>query len=311
MHIEDVKKILDSFYSRVKGPLSLNILGGEPTQYSKFKEALVLIVSDEYNKYVKNNLLISNFLFNKDILDSIIAIDSKTRLSFLVNGMELDEYNRINLFKHNLEAIGKTHMGAAVTNKALSITIAITLADNRSVEYHKQYISFLEEQGVFELVARIRIGIDLSNSDIINNKKYGVIIKKYYDAGRRYNIPSVFDCQVPPCVFEDIVIDEFFDITKDSFLNNLVAYTNVHKNFTCTAPAFDVLPDLKAEFCYQTIGKVEPMLNIFEHSRLMDAKNEFMNKYKAVHKPPTNEECLSCRYYPNVCSGLCLGCAKG
>ena len=303
MDIDDAKMLLDNFYSRPKGPPNIKILGGEPTQYSKFPEVLAMILSDEYNKYPRQSLLVSNILFNEATLNTILDTDINRRLTFLVNGMELDERNRINLFKHNVAALGNVYNG---------VSIAITLADNKSLEYHKQYIKFLDESGVMLSVGNVRIGLDLSNTNIINNKKYGEIIKAYYELAIKYKAGMNFDCQVPPCVFDKNDINDFLHgDPKNTFLSTIIDINNPNKTFNCTTPAVDVMPDLKAEFCYQTIDTIAPITNIMEYGKLLDVKQAFMSSYYDTMKIPSNVECTSCTFFQSVCSGLCMGCTKG
>jgi len=293
MDISNVKKLMDNFYSREKGPTNLKLLGGEPTQYSKFPEALSMALAPEYNQYERTTLLVSNILFNSTVLKTILDTDVDRKLSLLVNGMELDEYNRINLFKHNITELGKVYD---------TLSIAITLADNKSLEYHKKYIEFLDESGVINSVSSIRLGIDLSNTNIINNKKYGEIIKAYFELALKYNVTSHFDCQIPPCVFESNEIKHLIDI-------GFISPERQEKTFNCFAPPLDIMPDLKTEFCYQTIGIIAPVLNILDYTKLLDLKNDMMDSYEETHKKINQpDECLNCEHYDVLCRGLCVGC---
>ena len=94
MSIEKVGELLDHF--DVKGSREeVTILGGEPTQHSNFIGLMDYIISRGY----KVNL-VSNLLFGKRTLD-YITTNIRHIQWVLPNGAELDEKNRLNLFKKN------------------------------------------------------------------------------------------------------------------------------------------------------------------------------------------------------------------
>lgn len=301
MSMEDVVKVFDNFFSRTMGPPSVKLLGGEPTQYSNFEEVLDLSLSDKYNLYPRATVLVSNLLFNKATQEAITKHAGDKKLALLVNGMELDINNRMGVFGTNLNAIVA---GGHYTS------LAMTLSDEATLEYHQNYIKFLIETNVFSAVNDIRIGLDLNNESIINNKKYGQIITEYKKVATQYKLTISFDCQVPPCVFEDSVIEEFVSSDgSEGLLAGIVKPESINKAFNCFTTAVDIMPDLSAEFCYQTIGKIPKIPNVLEFKKGKDVKSYYNATYANMKDAaPESSVCHDCRYYLKLCNGLCLGC---
>ena len=262
----------------------LKLLGGEPTQHSKFTEIIELIEGTG----VKVRL-ISNMLFPTKIRE-FLSKRTNSLSGILCNGMELDEHNRMKLFKKNISVFGEI-------NKRGEMAIALTIDANSTVEKYRDYIRFLKEELQSDFPQWVRVGLDLSGMYILNNTYLGDIIRVIDE-----EIPEpkniVFDCQVPPCIWG---YDPY------TTLNNFVGLHN-----SCDQVCLDIFKDGSAAHCYQAQNlKID---NIFDYKTQGDLYYAFRKMYKQKEKEeyPVPDVCQSCKYYhDNKCNGICIGCHLG
>ena len=278
MSPEKVKNILDKF---AKDKKVINILGGEPTLNPHFKE-----IVDEIIKRNKKILLISNFLFNKEILGYLLSLDSKVFQAVLANGSELDKLNRIDLFKNNYSKFMEIHQNV---NLALSLTVV------NGVDY-EQYYNFLKDNLI---IKRLRLGLDLKDKSLINNHQLGdsmfFFLKKYMN--REFELNA--DCQIPFCIFKEELWDKYEQYLMD--------FCDCYR--TCLGVAADLLPNGKVLYCFQT-KDVNIDSDNFESYK--NAKRELQKKYNKIMREKTIiPECEECDFYlSHLCNSLCLGCRK-
>jgi organic radical activating enzyme len=299
MDFNTIVKILDEFPEA-----DIRLLGGEPTQYSRFNDVIDLLKSRNRPYY-----LISNLLFSKDVCNKILEYPPEW---LMCNGMELNEKNRITLFNNNWDIL-KDHT---------QLDIAITLSESTDRDTIINYLEWLTTKlGRLQL---IRIGLDLSGSYLINNKTVGGIINdiggfmktealkefpeyidKYTNETNQNLIDHVFnpatlaynlkfDCQIPPCIF---------DTSKPTLKFNYSGMSAI-----CNKTAVDVFKGGTAIHCYPASDI--SIQNVFEHNTEMDIAKRLRGIYKTAEK---NEliasECNECDYYLfSHCAGLCLGC---
>tara|TARA_B100000959_G_scaffold37632_1_gene36337 strand:- start:958 stop:1935 length:978 start_codon:yes stop_codon:yes gene_type:complete len=276
---------VDRLFNQFSDIDSVNILGGEPTQHPKFTQ-IIDKVAIEYNTQY---MLISNLLFPKRILEWIVK-NRINRTGILANGMELTtKDSRFKLYKKNWNTIYNESNGE-------DICIAITIAKNHSPEYFKEYFKILKNE--LAGIPTIRIGLDLSNTDIINNTMYGDSIRAIQEELPVSSI--IFDCQIPPCIFN-------YDLNK--VLHN---YSNM--DYLCNNVALDIFYDSSAIFgyCVQNIRTED----IFDYDSTNELKLEFRRQYKEQERETLYKEisdvCKSCGYYSdNTCNSLCMGCHSG
>ena len=101
MSLVTVKSIIDKLLIEIPSGGHLSLLGGEPTKYTYFKEALEMCND---SKIIVN--LISNFLFPESILNILKdTINRKQDINFLINATELRENNRMEIFSKNYNEI--------------------------------------------------------------------------------------------------------------------------------------------------------------------------------------------------------------
>ena len=277
---------IDKLFSHFKQTMGgVNILGGEPTQHSKFTE-IIDKISLQYNlRY----LLISNLLFPNRILEWLVD-NYHNRHGILANGMEMFAADsRFRLFAKNWNKLFLEH------SNIYEIIIALTIAKNHTPEYFSNYMKALKNE--LADIPYIRIGIDLSNMEIINNTMYGDCIRAIQEEYPKSSI--MFDCQIPPCIF--------------NYDPNKVLYSFSNMSALCDKPPVDVFADGSAiyGFCVQHI-EVD---DVFAYDTMYDLNREFRTQYKEKEREQLKEipnVCKTCDYYlENTCNSLCLGCSSG
>jgi hypothetical protein len=272
MSLEMIEKITTKF------PLvKYSMLGGEPTQHSQFSEIL--------NFFSRKKLeaeLITNLLFNKEILNTIIShLDIFWNMSILANAMELDTSNRLDVWKYNYITLEENNY---------SCCLAITITKN-NINSIVEYIKNLYNEVQFKY---LRLGIDLcGNAEwIVNNKSIGKVFEYMDQYGQYQGFHFVSDCQVPPCIN-----------------NEGIKLWHGSNTLPCDVfPPADVFPDGAISYCYPLKEDVK-LNSIFNYNSVGDIMRELIYRYVDLHrktKLPT--ECYKCEYYEsNICQGVCLG----
>lgn len=288
MSIETFAKALDHV-NHHKYDGQVKILGGEPTQHSNFKG----MIQEVINRGLKVDL-ISNFLFDSDTRDFIIENIEHFNW-FLPNAMELDQSNRMKLFKKNYMAIYeaiKAHHGIDPEKNA-RIFLAYTLSSDYEETY--KYLIWLIKE-LDGKVPCIRLGINLTGSYVLHNKKLGAAIDRIMNLAQMNRFYVYFDCQVPPCIFN----------TPREFATYVEP-----KDGTCGWYPTDMFPDGTMIRCYPTKSEIK-LKTIFDYANVEEIKaelnREYVDKYKEIGTP---KECLECPHYKVRCNGICLGCTIG
>lgn len=275
MSLDFINKLIDNF-PEING---FKLLGGEPTSHSKFIEILNLL--DKRNKKYE---LISNLLFSENILENILKRKNNCQ-SILANGMELYG-DKFELFIKNWNELKNN----------FEIYFAFTITQYHTIEYFEKYCTLLKEK--LHNIEHIRIGLDLNGDYIINNKQIGEIVKTIWNILADENTNIVFDCDVPPCIFD-------YSIEKLQFMTP----NKYYYNSSCEGPIMDILHDGKVIYCYPLQDlKID---NIFDYDNMSDVFVDFSKSYydkKRKIKP--HVDCLKCDYYKKSCHGLCLACIK-
>ncbi len=294
MSLDDIKEILYKFPQTTS---AVRLLGGEPTQHPQFTEILEELL---FKRETEHLFIISNFLFDKKILDYFVYIlrdkNLRSKVSFLANGTELNIKNRMPVFKRNYETLYDIYNARGVNG----ITLTTTLTEYNDFDYYKKYFKWIYSE-LNRKVKKLRFGIDLSSTKIINNTKYGDIIYHLYsEYVLKEKIAINADCIVPQCVFSD----DLKNNKQDLFFSNTVEDLKP----TCTGCVMDVFPDMSAIYCYQASEcKVDNILEFPTGDAICNSLNEqYQNEIKKYQVP---QDCLNCICYKNeTCKGLCIGC---
>ena len=293
MSLETIGTILDKTYTGDASRISL--LGGEPTQHSRFAEILDLCYTKKFKV-----LLISNFLFNEQTLQKLLQIiaDPDKNLSFLINATELRIGTRMETFARNYNTILQ-----AVTdhNKTDSLTCGLTLdGELLTQEGFDNYLGFLQ-QSLTEIPA-MRFSLNYPGSldgkekfYFLNNKEFGdhiyYVVRRLLYAG----ITPVFDCISFPCMYRTPKIARF-----------IRAYIEKDNGYICQGAPADYLTDGTVRYCFPTLSI---SVNGAKYKTDQSIRSALKNKYDEVLKRATlPEPCITCEYKrEGTCHGPCLG----
>ena len=282
---------IDRFLKHFSDSISyINLLGGEPTQHRNFTKIIEKLI-----KYNVEYQLTSNLLFSKSIL-KFLSKNTKCRRGLSPNGMELfEKRNRFKTFKRNYNELCKTSKTFYGNNEVIMdrLVLAFTLSQKSTPELFKKYINTLKNE--LTDMSIIRIGLDLSNTDIANNTIYGDTIRAIQEELPRCSIK--FDCQIPPCIF--------------NYDPNKILYRYVYMFSSCVFASMDIFYDKSCIMCFQT--RHIKVNNIFDFNSMLELKKELRTQYKEKERSvDILKVCRSCYYYlDNQCHSLCVGCYTG
>jgi|6_EtaG_2_1085325.scaffolds.fasta_scaffold69033_2 organic radical activating enzyme len=266
----------------------INLLGGEPTQHRNFTKIIEKLI-----KYNVKYQLTTNLLFSKSIL-KFLSKNTKCRGGFLVNGMELfEKRNRFKTFKRNYNELCKTSRTFNDNNEMGGSVLAFTLSQKSTPELFKKYINTLKNE--LTDISVIRIGLDLSNTDIANNTMYGDTIRAIQEELPRCSIK--FDCQIPRCIF--------------NYEPNKILYSYCFLFSNCISAPVDIFYDKSCIMCFQT--RHIKVNNIFDFNSMKELRKELRTQYKEKERSvDILKVCKTCDYYlDNQCNSLCVGCYTG
>ena len=300
MSIEKVGELLDHF--DVKGSREeVTILGGEPTQHSNFIGLMDYIISRGY----KVNL-VSNLLFGKRTLD-YITTNIRHIQWVLPNGAELDEKNRLNLFKKNYLSLYTAYANTWGFEENPRLFIALTLSSDWEERKMYDYVKWLYHALDGKLNA-IRLGLDLTGTYLINNKEMGKEVTKILKFGMYNNIRVTSDCQVPPCLWEGKTKESIIQNSFDFATFKVKGYDKI-----CGFMPLDIFPDGSSIHCYplQDKVKIDNVLKISGENNILTLRDEFDDIYRDNHKNyKIPQDCLDCVFYKTECNGICGGCLE-
>lgn len=294
-------ELLKSLIKEMPKNEPVRLLGGEPTDYSYFKE-LMLFIKEEH----RHCLLISNFLFDKDILQFLIDYKStpEFNLGFLINSSYLLENKKnADKFIENYNSIYSVSRDMG-TEESLACGITIE-PDKFSVEYYLEYIDFLVKNLIKVEQIRLSLAFPDSNDNkeewrkkVLNNKKIGKyflhLTKKCIEKG----IAPLSDCILLPCFFETKEELKYIRRFYKEFKSICVS-TNV------IGPT-DLLPDGTAIFCFPTLNSIFTNYNKENINNISSNLTQlYLEKEKNINLP---EECKKCNFLKtNSCHGPCIG----
>lgn len=285
MSLDFIDRFLNHFSDSISHIL---LLGGEPTQHRNFTKIIEKLI--RYNVKYK---LVSNLLFSKSTLE-FLSKNTKCRRGLLANGMELfEKRNRFETFKRNYNELCKTSFSSPVDDEDNSLVLAFTLSQKSTPELFRKYINTLKNE--LTDMSIIRIGLDLSNTDIANNTIYGDTIRAIQEELPRCSIR--FDCQIPPCIF--------------NYDPNKILYRYVYMFSSCVSASMDIFYDKSCIMCFQT--RHIKVNNIFDFNSMLELRKELRTQYKEKERSvDILKVCRSCYYYlDNQCHSLCVGCYTG
>ena len=301
MSIDMAEKLI-THYKIKDNREEITILGGEPTQHSNFSGLIDYILS----KGLKVNL-VSNLLFGNTIKDYLIN-NIRNIKWMLPNAAELDEKNRLPIFKKNYLELYHAYQNTWGFEESPRLYLALTISSDWEKRNIYEYIKWLY-LSLDGKVNAIRLGIDLTGTYLLNNKELGNEITKILKFGKYNDILITSDCQVPPCLWEGK--------TKEAVYENSLGFATfkmANYDTICGYMPLDVFPDGSSIHCYplQDKVKIDNVLSIVGEDRPQSLRDTFDNLYIENHKNYTLPTiCQECTFYPNDCNGICGGCLEG
>ena len=298
----DMVENLINHYNIKDNREEITILGGEPTQHSNFSGLIDYI----FSKGIKVNL-VSNLLFGNTIKDYLIN-NIRNIKWMLPNAAELDEKNRLPIFKKNYLELYHAYQNTWGFEESPRLYLALTISSDWEQRNLYEYIKWLYLALDGKMNA-IRLGIDLTGTYLLNNKELGNEITKILKFGKYNDILITSDCQVPPCLWEGK--------TKEAVYENSLGFATfkmANYDTICGYMPLDVFPDGSSIHCYplQDKVKIDNVLSIVGEDRPQSLRDTFDNLYIENHKNYTLPTiCQECTFYPNDCNGICGGCLEG
>lgn len=288
---------LDQF-SRLVDQCHINhvkLLGGEPTQHPNFPE--ILSILEGKNKSIT---LISNFLFKEPILRAILdCLRRGTNLGFLVNSTDLDQRNRLDIFKHNYKTLYNFLYPRNLEEK---LNCGITIYEGNNLDYYINYLELLKTN--LPKIERLRISINFPGNDedkgpekIINRTDLGEIMLGVITWCLNNFITPSIDCCYFPCLFKN----------KEEL--KIVQKFTEKSRCRCGhegAPA-DIFPDETVSFCYPLKNKIA--LNFQDYHSDREVNKALVTEYQIVKSlVEVPEACKTCQFFEcGMCEGPCLG----
>jgi len=265
MSLEFIERVLDHFPLR-----TVKLLGGEPTEHSKFREIVALLDSRR-----QDFSLISNMLFDERMMD-FLRLHSDMHI--LANAMELDKGKRVEVWRRNVEAIPTGSM-------------AFTISEGDTIEKWETYLKFLKSN-MRGLPRGVRVGLDLSGDWLLCNTVVGDIVKTIRSHFPHPRHDLYLDCQFPRCIWS-------FDPQELHMLDG---------RFVCPNPALDVFHDGSIIYCYP--ASHFRLDDIFSYATVNDMAKDLRLQYQAAQRqhelPDVCKQCHHLLWW--YCKGLCEGC---
>lgn len=283
MTVDDVKSLIGRTYP----DLPIKLIGGEPTRNTHFLEIL------EYLKTVENPLvLISNFIFNKEILDALKVFSEVKGLNCLTNVSEMSD-GTFDLVSKNIESL---------TESGAKIKLGYTVMPDNKFSYYEEFLNKYKDI-LKDNFTEARISLPLPNPEVdyesmyfYHNYEYVDMIIKFIKWGMKNSVKFNLDCGLYPCMIKD-------DSTKKYLENWLTDF-----KFGCFEkdgiPPADVIDTNTVQYCYP--GKnVRVDMSKHDDMRSVYAELNLRKNLKLLKGLP--QECKECEFFNKECKGPCLG----
>ncbi|MBU1031099.1 MAG: glycosyltransferase family 9 protein [Nanoarchaeota archaeon] len=283
--VSDFKKVLDwlenlDFFKDEKNR-KVSILGGEPTLYSKFEDAI-----NELKKRKIKATIFSNGLFSSK---KINVFDKDVITGFVINYNPESHYTKKEwvLIHENL---------AELKTKGFHLKFSYNLTKN-NLE-HEYLIKACKKYDI----KNIRFAVCCPTAKYDNDymgfedlKKYKNEIIGFVKSASQTGISLDLDSSIPLCVFDEK--EQLF------FQKNVSMPNNYCKS------AIDINPDLSVYYCL-ALSNIK-ISDITKKENLREVNDFFNEKTKSLRLFHSFPECKTCKYFlRKICQGGCLGLKK-
>lgn len=267
-------------FFKKSGIKEVRFIGGEPTIYSKIKEAVDLVI--DMNCFDKI-LIFSNFTFSDDLCDFFIDRSKKIQIGFLPNINEFD----LLINKHRVNII----------NNLTKLFEAIPILDTIGINVYRTGMDLTQWDEIIKMlkgkIKHLRYSIAVPNLHILKDnfdfyEYYSQFESVLWDLVKVCNDNNVYlvcDCSnIPPCCFSA-------DLIKAIYINGKFGLGH---DISCGYPVIDIKPDLTYTGCFGS-----------NDSREKNSIKDFNEAYEIVEylkSTKTNnkiarKECLQCPRY--------------
>ena len=274
MSLEMLEKILK--WANCKENQPIRILGGEPTIYSLFSEAIDLI----NNYYLFNyKLLISNLLGTEQNMNKVFKEVENKNLSLLINSTT--DKDKEDLMISRLKTL------VEIDPSAVCLSITLTPYEKINKQYIKHFYHLIN---MFPNIKKIRIGACIPGTNQKYERfNYDQLFINFLDNMPRDIDDITLDCGLNKCILSD----EFFKYYI--FFREDIAYG-------CGGPPMDLLPNGTAKYCFASPDEYI-IDNIFDYPNYNMLIRDMYSKelsYKIK-----DEKCQHCLHFIN---GDCFPC---
>lgn len=275
------------------GPVSIGLIGGEPTIHSQFKTILEKIIA---NPLIREAVIYTNGIRVDEYINQIVH--PKFRL--LINCNSPQDIGEIAYTKlrENLNLLFHQYYMKDRINLGINL-----YSDDMDYSY---IIDLLKRCGLH----RVRISVtvpdfsacdDIDALEIFRSRKDFLL--KFFKDMEKNDILPYYDCNKPPyCVWND---EE--KAWLESYVGKYKVESNLIGNHSQCFPVIDILPDLRAVRCFGMSDFTK--VNILDFRNITDLASFFLNHIDAsVYKMASCEDCKNC-YERKIrqCTAGCIG----
>ena len=279
MNFFDIKKTwnISTFLKNKK----IRLCGGEPTQNPYILDILEILLKDGYEIF-----FMTNGVWHEDFFNYIKNLPPKymTKVSYLFNILPPEFYKNgeYEIIRKSLSIVNpkKTDIGITIYREDFKYDYLLDLAKKNNI-------------------SRIRWSVaapNLATKGITIEERYYQISKKVYDLYQdclNSNIEVHCDCNyIQPCYF------------NKSDLADMMIQSKSRLTFTCSySSAVDIDSNNIAWRCYGLYSVLKTNISGFEND--IELERYFTRRVRLLDNMYAYEECKSCKYWQNGCSGGC------
>lgn len=274
MHLDTLKQILD--WAHINDEEPIKVLGGEPTDYLLFPEAIELI-----NNYYPfhDKVIMTNLLGTEKNMEVVYEELAKHNFTIMVN--TTTDIDKRDLMISRLKILEQIN--------PVPISLSITFTQNNDI--NNSYIQHLYNLlTICPKISSIRIGAQMP----VAGQKYNVFNYDQIFINFLNNLPRQLDdisldCGLNKCLLSDKFFKYYFFQRKEIPLG-------------CQRPTIDIFPDCSAKYCFAS-SEDYIVQNIFDFPNYNFLYRYFQGQnylYQVKYS-----KCQQCQYY---IEGLCFPC---
>lgn len=288
MSIENFDKVIE--YFKKNGIDSMRILGGEPTLAKNFTLFMTKLINDPFFRHIH---IFSNGLFNKDVMDILLAAKSVKGISMLINFNHPDELDPIDKTYPNTKKVVSNITKLAKEGIIDGVGINIFRPDF-DYSYATELMKKLD-------IKDLRFSVTVPNTDVESDfdvkahyRSYMPLLMKLAKECDENKFVAHSDCNsFPKCI-----------VTGDELRELSILGFDLCNRDKCS-PVLDIQPNLEIIRCLGFSNSKRLMLDIdkkpYEYAKYYDENLDNLVKRKTLL-----DECIECPMYKR--NGQSCGC---